>query len=116
MTLQEAAAVLHIDLESAVVRFGGNEGLYRRFLGKLAQDKTFAQLEEAVNTGDWESVERAAHTLKGVAANLGLEDVRAASDAVVQAVRAGDTAAVAGLFRDVALAFRTALDTLGQLT
>ena len=31
MTLQEAAAVLHIDLESAVVRLGGNERLYRRY-------------------------------------------------------------------------------------
>lgn len=115
VTLTEAAKELNIDLEGTLGRFSGNEGLYLRFLRRLPQDKTFEQLAQGVEQGDAQIMEQAAHTLKGVAANLGLEDLRQASDGVVQAVRAGQTGEACGQFERVRQAFQRACDVLGGL-
>ena len=50
-------------------------------------DPTYFSLVEAVEKKDYSLIEREAHTLKGVAANLGLDSLRYASDGLVQAVR-----------------------------
>lgn len=115
VTLTEAAKELNIDLECTLGRFSGNEGLYLRFLRRLPQDKTFEQLAQGVEQGDAQIMEQAAHTLKGVAANLGLEDLRQASDGVVQAVRAGQAGEACGQFERVRQAFQRACDVLGGL-
>ncbi len=85
--IEKTAAALGENLEPAVQRFGGNVELYARFLKKFPQDPTADALAEAVRQKNYPEVERSAHTLKGVAANLGLETLRAGSDALVQAVR-----------------------------
>ncbi len=85
--VEKAAQALGEDLSPAIERFGGNVELYARFLRKFSQDPTAESLEEAVKQKKYPEVERDAHTLKGVAANLGLERLRAKSDALVQAVR-----------------------------
>lgn len=98
MNLEELAGTLHMDLSGTLARFGGSRALLVRFLKKFPQDATFETLKTAVAAGDAETVERAAHTLKGVAANLGLEPVRAGSDALVLAVRSGRQAEIPALF------------------
>lgn len=59
-------------------------------------------------------MEHAAHTLKGVAANLGLERLKEHSDALVTAVRTGEAEAVPALFarvREDHAAILSALET-----
>lgn len=85
--VEKTARELGQDLKPALQRFGGNESLYTRFLKSFPQDPTAAMLKEAVEEKNYEEVERNAHTLKGVSANLGLESLRTGSDALVQAVR-----------------------------
>ena len=60
------------DNSTAMGRFFGNEGMYLRFLDMFFQDESFQQLENALDAGDLKDAFAAAHTLKGVAGNMGL--------------------------------------------
>ena len=66
--IQEA----EMDVEGALARFCGNSALYEKFLGKFLQDDNFKKIGDAVEAGDSQEMLMAAHTLKGVAGNLGL--------------------------------------------
>ncbi|MBT9684273.1 Hpt domain-containing protein [Pseudoflavonifractor sp. MCC625] len=101
MDLNTIAQTLGLDLTGTLARFGGSEALLVRFLKKFPQDGSFAALCAAVEQGDMQGVEHAAHTLKGVAANLGLERLKEHSDALVAAVRKGETEGVPALFAQV---------------
>lgn len=59
------------DMADAVRRLGSIAAV-ERFLRMFAGDDTFAMLEAAMSAGDARRAFRAAHTLKGLAANLGL--------------------------------------------
>lgn len=86
-TLNEVAQALSFSLAEPLERFCGNESLYTRFLKKFLADGTYTELEKAMNDADTDAVLRAAHTLKGVSANLGLNSLTAASAEMVSAVR-----------------------------
>lgn len=71
------------DVDTALNRFMGNEALYMKFLTKFEQDESFANIEKYVAEKNPEEIFKAAHTLKGVAANLGLDRIaQHASDLV----------------------------------
>lgn len=55
----------------------GSPALVERFAGKFVQDDSFSQLEDALAAHDAKAAFRAAHTLKGVALNLGLSNLAA---------------------------------------
>ncbi len=59
-----------------IARLGGSAALVQRFLGKFPADGSLAELREALSSGDTKTAFRAAHTLKGLCANLGLENLR----------------------------------------
>lgn len=116
MNLEELAGMLNMDLAGTLARFGGSRALMVRFLKKFPQDTTFETLKAAVAAGDHETIERAAHTLKGVAANLGLEPVRASSDALVLAVRSGRASEIPALFDVLRTDYETASAAIAVLT
>ena len=111
MTLSQLSPALRFDLSGALARFGGSEALLLR----LPEDKTFAELSAAVSSNDLPGVERAAHTLKGVAANLGLEALQASSDALVVAVRTGAGDQIPTLFVQLRGDYETACRDIAQL-
>ena len=57
------------DMAGAVRRLGSASAV-ERFLRMFAGDDTFAMLQAAMSAGDVQRAFRAAHTLKGLAANL----------------------------------------------
>ncbi len=61
--------------------------MVKKFVKKYLADPTFADLEKAVEQKDWEAAFRGAHTLKGVAQNLGFERLYQASFALTEAMR-----------------------------
>ncbi|MBM6869681.1 Hpt domain-containing protein [Pseudoflavonifractor phocaeensis] len=115
MTLSQLSSQLRFDQAGALARFGGSEALLLRFLRRLPEDKTFAALSDAVAAGDLTGVERGAHTLKGVAANLGLDALRDASSDLVSAVRGGQTDQIAPLFALLSDAYQAACRDISQL-
>lgn len=80
---------LGVDATRAIERFCGNSELYLKFLNKFPDEKTFAELVKVVQEGDLKSAENAAHTLKGVAANLGLNCLATKCNDYILSIRAG---------------------------
>ena len=101
-----------IDVDDALARLMQNEGLLMRLLRAFLQDANFAQLQEALATGDVSGACTAAHTLKGVAGNLSMKDLFARVSEVVECLRGGDLAAAAGKMPAVEEAYRKVADAL----
>jgi len=81
-----------IDTTSSLGRLGGNAELYVSLLQGFVQqqgnsDKTILK---ALSADDHDLAEREAHTVKGVAANLGMESLLKTSGELEAAIQAGD--------------------------
>ncbi len=59
-----------IDVDGALSRVMGNEGLFLRILAKLKKDENFQGLKKAFLEGDREAAFGCAHTLKGICGNV----------------------------------------------
>ena len=81
----------------------------------MPMDPTYFSLVEAVEKKDYSLIEREAHTLKGVAANLGLDSLRYASDGLVQAVRRKEYDEIPALFEIIKTAHEKMVEVLSQL-
>lgn len=104
-----------VDTRAAVSRFADNAGLYRRFLLKFLDDDTFQQVGAALKAADWQAMLGAAHTLKGVAGNLGLQQLYEASSQIVANLRAGDPSAARQAYDRLDIAYRAIRPVLEQL-
>lgn len=80
---------LGVDLEETLERFVDNEELYLRCLGKLLQDKNYNGMFEAIDSKDASAAFDAAHALKGVTANLGLNRLYLEMKEITEVFRAG---------------------------
>ena len=87
MNLKDALELAGVDYEMTLNRFSNNAMLLERFVKKFPGDKTFQELDAAVGDKRFGDVERAAHTLKGIAANLGFQYLSDLSAEVVNLVR-----------------------------
>jgi signal transduction histidine kinase/ABC-type amino acid transport substrate-binding protein/DNA-binding response OmpR family regulator/HPt (histidine-containing phosphotransfer) domain-containing protein len=78
-----------IDSEKGLERLAGNQKLYTKLLKDMSSDfKLFKEdVEKLISHGDNEGAVRHSHSLKGVAANLGAEDVREAAAALESALK-----------------------------
>ena len=85
-----------LDLLAGLRHAGGKASLYFQLLRRFADD--FAQfsihLEALLATGNWEDVVRQVHTLKGLSATLGANQIRALATTLEQALVAQDMVAV----------------------
>jgi PAS domain S-box-containing protein len=82
-----------VDVAGALKRVAGNKRLYRSLLDQFATKQSDADLRitEALANGDREGAERLAHTLKGIAGNIGIGSVQAAAAKLEKAIREGDS-------------------------
>lgn len=70
-----------------VLKRFGSEMILKRFVLKFLQDPSFSELRKGFEEKDAETVFRAAHTLKGVCANLGFERLYRASYELTESFR-----------------------------
>jgi polar amino acid transport system substrate-binding protein len=99
-----------IDSASGLTRVGGNRRLYCDLLRKFVRDYADAreQLDAALAQEDRETAQRLAHTIKGVAGNIGARSTQQAAGALEAAIRDGE----ADTLPDLLGAFTEALNTL----
>jgi len=64
--------VVYIDEEEGKKRLMNNGKLYAKILTKFKTDTNLTDLLSCVDAQDWEKAQAAAHTIKGIAANLSL--------------------------------------------
>jgi len=83
-----------VDVVGGLKRVAGNKKLYRSLLTQFAEKQGDAatQISEALKSGDANLAERIAHTVKGVAGNLGINAVQQSSALVEKAIREHDAA------------------------
>ncbi|BBF41332.1 hypothetical protein lbkm_0006 [Lachnospiraceae bacterium KM106-2] len=62
-------------IEKFVIRMGGNETFVLMMMKKFLNDPTFVKLQNSLKVFDYEEIENSAHTLKGVALNLGFDSL-----------------------------------------
>ena len=65
--------------------------LVEKFARKFPEDPSYAELIDAVVAGDRDTAFRAAHTLKGVAANLSFSRLCASAGQLTELLRHADT-------------------------
>jgi HPt (histidine-containing phosphotransfer) domain-containing protein len=76
-----------MDVDTTVNRFMGNEGLYLKFLNKFQNDQSVANIQQYITDQNTEEAFKSAHTLKGVAANLGLDPIAQHASDIVELLR-----------------------------
>lgn len=72
MKLEELYQKIGGDLETVMKRIP-SEAMIGKFVRKYANDPTYNRLTAAVEAKNWKDAFLAAHTLKGVAQNLGFD-------------------------------------------
>jgi len=92
-----------VDVAGGLKRVAGNKRLYLDLLAKFGtkQGDSAAQISAALESGDRKLAERLAHTVKGVAGNIGIASIYAVAAKLESAIRDGD-AAVPGLLNQFA--------------
>ena len=114
MTLSELYIVLGGSRRAVLARIP-SEAMIRKFVKMYPQDTSLAELRQAVDARDWDGAFRAAHTLKGVALNLGFSYLADAAGALTEHLRGGRALTQPELLRAVEEAHAQALRALAEL-
>jgi len=80
----------YINIDDAMARLNNNKKLYAMLLKKFDGGAMLEDLLGKIQSGDAIGAEASAHTLKGLAANLSLSDLRARAEEVDILLKAGD--------------------------
>lgn len=88
--IRERLIAAHIDVDEAMERFAGNYGLLERFLRRFPDDENYSLLQKYLEEGNTEDAFRACHTLKGLCANLSMNDMVETVSRQVEYLRAGN--------------------------
>lgn len=86
MTIEQCYQRLHGDY-AQVLRRIPSPALVERFVGKFLNDGSFSDLREAMEAGSAEKAFRAAHTLKGVSANLSFDQLSTSAGQLTEVLR-----------------------------
>ncbi len=114
MTLKECYEILGADLDGALKRLS-NEKLVERFALKFLNDTSFEELEKALGDKNYEEAFRAAHTLKGVAANLSFSRLHDVSAEFTEMLRGGNAPADEAYMEVVRAEYTRTVEALKQL-
>ncbi len=87
-------AIPSLDTRAGLSRVGGNQKLYLKLLRQFVEQQgaVIGHIADAHARGDAPLAERLAHTLKGVAGNIGAAQVQFAAGALEKSIREGATA------------------------
>jgi PAS domain S-box-containing protein len=82
-----------ISSEDGLMRVGNNRNLYKKLLSQFraSNQETVATIRSTLAAGDLPTAARLAHTVKGVAANLGADELAAAGAELERALKQGKT-------------------------
>jgi HPt (histidine-containing phosphotransfer) domain-containing protein len=105
---------VEIDLAGGVERLEGNRSLYLKLLKNFCQEHEDIETrtEELLRTNSVEAAVCSAHSLKGVAGNIGLSGVQKMAAEAEEALRAGWTAESQAKLRQLAKKVRQTADHL----
>ena len=118
MTVKEFYDKIGADYKSVLSRLM-KDTLIVKFLNKYKDDTSFDKLEKYVKDKNYEEAFSAAHTLKGLALNLGLSKLGGAASDLTEYLRGGgakDAAKVEGLMSPIRRYQKEVLQNLSELS
>jgi len=104
-----------VKVADGLKRMAGNRKLYLNLLSDFVTEQagTASQIAGALEGGDRKLGERIAHTVKGVAGNLGISDVESAAQKLEKAIRDGqDSASTLNLLDQFAVTLRVHINSI----
>lgn len=113
MTTKECYDKIGGDYYNALSRFK-SDALVKRFLPMFLNDPSFGELTEALEKCDVQTAFRAAHTLKGVSANLSLSRLSALSSEITELLRAEKLTEAKEFYPAVKESYDITLETITQ--
>ncbi|MDR0852258.1 MAG: hypothetical protein LBN36_07170 [Clostridiales Family XIII bacterium] len=81
----------YIDVQSALARVGGNEGLYKRLLAKFESSIDMDGFNASINAKDYLKAGEIVHAAKGIAGNLSLTVFFEETSKLMEQLRGGGT-------------------------
>ena len=115
----QAIDIPGLDSVNGLRRVLGKVDIYRRLLRSFAKDQAnfAAEVEAALGAEDWTTAQRVAHTLKGVAGNVGAMSVSEAAAKLEAALRAKEPrSAIDPLLGDATQKLTAIIDALTALS
>lgn len=99
-------AIAGLDIGSAMRRMDGNVQLMRKLITRFVETQSDAmhRIQEALKQGDTDTATREAHTVKGLAGNIGASQVMALAGNAESALRKQDAAATTAALEELAQA------------
>ena len=79
-----------MNIDDAMARLNNNKKLYMMLLKKFDGNAMLEDLLSKIQSGNAVEAEASAHTIKGLAANLSLSDLRSAAEEIDNQLKAGD--------------------------
>lgn len=113
MTIQECYTKLKGNYEDAVRRLS-SDNLIERFMLMFPKDTTMQALRAAVAEGNIEESFRAAHTLKGIAANLSFSELAEVSSKLTEQLRPRTNQADGELVSQIEELYELTINTLKE--
>ena len=111
MTIEQCYSAIESNYEEVLGRFAGNKMLVEKFARKFLDDPSYQTL---VETMDKAEAFRAAHTLKGVCANLGFTQMFKVSSDLTEELRGGnpDAAKLPEMLEKVSSEYKKTVDAI----
>ena len=105
-----------LDVKKGLAIVAGNKAIYLKLLNSFLNNCFCEQIVDAVNSGDMDQVRQKAHSLKGVAGNMYMDELFELSRAIEaaardgQAINAGDDSII-----NLVIANRQTIDSVNML-
>jgi hypothetical protein len=104
-----------VNMEVVMSRFMGNEMLYIKFLKRFIEDESFQNMQGMFQQGNLEEAFKAAHTLKGLIANLGLDGIMGSVSPITEILRGGSDEGVAELMKQAGKEYELVIGILAAI-
>jgi HPt (histidine-containing phosphotransfer) domain-containing protein len=87
---KDANGLAYLDAQEGMGRIGNNKALFSRLLDSFVRDTNWQKLCDALAADDIAAAAAAAHSIKGIGANLSMKALYAAAAALEQTLKAGN--------------------------
>lgn len=114
MELKEFYDKIDGDYEDTVSRLMKDE-IVKKFVIKFLNDKSFEELKSNLESSNMEDAFRSAHTLKGVASNLGMTKLYTVGSEITEALRHKEYDGVDVMFEAVEKEYMKTIELIKQL-
>ncbi len=115
MDIGQVLAELRVNEAELLRRFSGNHALVQKFIRKFMGDSTFSSLEKSVEENNFEDMLIYSHTLKGISANLGFDELYRLCTLMVDDLRAEKKEGALGYYGEIRKEYDRIIGCISQL-